>query len=86
VQANDDSKTIPKSIQLLAGRTGQEYTRRKNRTGIVSVDGDGNLLHPGDMEKQVNQIFDNMETLVTQANFKLSDMDRDSFYDPFIRY
>jgi hypothetical protein len=30
VPAEDDSETIPKSIQLLAGRTGQEYNRRKN--------------------------------------------------------
>ena len=55
-----------------------------NRTlytaGIVSVDGDGNLLHPGDMEKQINQIFDNMETLVKQANFKLSNVVRFTYY------
>ncbi|MCP3940597.1 MAG: RidA family protein [Desulfobacteraceae bacterium] len=48
--------------------------------GIVSVDGDGNLLYPGDMEKQINQIFDNMETLVTQADFKLSDVVRFTYY------
>lgn len=48
--------------------------------GIVSVDGDGNLLHPGDMEKQINQIFDNMEILVKQANFKLSDVVRFTYY------
>ncbi len=48
--------------------------------GIVSVDKDGNLLYPGDMEKQINQIFDNMETLVNQANFKLSDVVRFTYY------
>ena len=48
--------------------------------GIVSVDGDGNLLHPGDMEKQINQVFDNMETLVRQANFKLSDVVKFTYY------
>ncbi len=48
--------------------------------GIVSVDRDGNLLHPGDMEKQINQILDNMETLVKQANFKLSDVVRFTYY------
>ena len=48
--------------------------------GIVSVDGDGNLLHPGDMEKQINQIFDNLETLIKQANFKLSDVVRFTYY------
>lgn len=48
--------------------------------GIVSVDGEGNLLHPNDMEKQINQIFDNMETLVKQANFKLSNVVRFTYY------
>lgn len=48
--------------------------------GIVSVDQDGNLLHPGDMEKQINQIFDNMEILVTQADFKLSDVVKFTYY------
>ena len=48
--------------------------------GIVSVDEDGNLLHPGDMEKQINQIFDNMETLVKQSNFTLSDVVRFTYY------
>lgn len=48
--------------------------------GIVSVDEDGNLLHPGDMEKQINQIFDNMETLVHEAKFQLSDVVRFTYY------
>ncbi len=56
-----------------AGRT--LYT-----AGIVSVDGDGNLLHKGDMEKQINQIFDNLETLVNQADFKISDVVRFTYY------
>jgi putative transposase len=38
VKSNDDSKTIPKSIQLLAGRTGQEYNLRKNRKGAFWED------------------------------------------------
>ena len=48
--------------------------------GIVSVDGDGNLLYPGDMEKQINQILDNMEILLEQAHFKLSDVVRFTYY------
>ena len=55
-----------------------------NRTlftaGIVSVDGDGNLLHPGDMEKQINQVFDNIETLFREAGFRLSDVVRFTYY------
>ena len=48
--------------------------------GIVSVDGDGNLLHPGDMGKQISQIFDNLETLLKQAGFELSDVVRFTYY------
>ncbi|MCP4349958.1 MAG: RidA family protein [Desulfobacterales bacterium] len=48
--------------------------------GIVSVDGDGNLLHGGDMEKQISKIIDNMELLLEQANFKLSDVVRFTYY------
>jgi enamine deaminase RidA (YjgF/YER057c/UK114 family) len=55
-----------------------------NRTlytaGIVSVDGDGNLLYPDDMEKQINQVFDNMEILLKQSNFQLSDVVRFTYY------
>ena len=38
VQARDDRDTISKSIQLLAGRTGQEYNRRKKRKGAFWED------------------------------------------------
>ena len=30
--------TIPRSIQLIAGRTGQEYNQRKNRNGAFWED------------------------------------------------
>lgn len=58
----------------------RDVKRTLYTAGIVSVDGDGNLLHPGDMEKQINQIFDNMETLVGQANFRLSDVVKFTYY------
>lgn len=48
--------------------------------GIVSVDGEGSLLHPGDMEKQIRQIVDNLEEILEQANFKLSDVVRFTYY------
>jgi len=38
VQDKDGSRTIPKSIQLLAGRTGQEYNQRKRRKGAFWED------------------------------------------------
>ncbi|MFO7760837.1 MAG: transposase [Desulfobia sp.] len=35
--AGDDKRDIiPKSMQLFAGRTGQEYNQRKNRKGALS--------------------------------------------------
>ncbi len=48
--------------------------------GIVSVDKDGNLLHPGDMAKQINQVLDNMEVLLKEANYNLSDVVRFTYY------
>ena len=38
VYGKDSSETIPKSVQLLAGRTGQEYNQRKNRKGAFWED------------------------------------------------
>ena len=38
VFGKDGSESIPKSIQLLAGRTGQEYNRRKKRKGAFWED------------------------------------------------
>ena len=48
--------------------------------GQVSVDKDGNLLHAGDMAKQINQVFDNLETLLQQAGLQLSDIVRLTYY------
>ena len=38
VKDNGDRETIPKSIQLIAGRTGQEYNLRKKRKGAYWED------------------------------------------------
>jgi len=38
VSDNGGRDTIPKSIQLIAGRTGQEYNQRKNRKGAFWED------------------------------------------------
>ena len=38
VRDNGDRDVIPKSIQLIAGRTGQEYNNRKNRKGAYWED------------------------------------------------
>ena len=38
VYGNTDRESIPKSIQLLAGRTGQQYNQRKKRNGAFWED------------------------------------------------
>ena len=48
--------------------------------GQVSVDKDGNLLHAGDMAKQINQVFDNLETVLQQAGVQLSNIVRLTYY------
>ena len=48
--------------------------------GIVSVDADGNLEHPGNMEKQINLVLDNVEQLLEQADFQLKDVVRFTYY------
>ena len=34
---DSDREVIPKSIQLIAGRTGQEFNQRKARTGYITL-------------------------------------------------
>jgi len=38
VRDNGERDVIPNSIQLIAGRTGQEYNQRKNRKGAYWED------------------------------------------------
>jgi hypothetical protein len=52
VSDNGDEETLPKSLQLIAGRTGQQYNQRKQRTGAfwedryhaTAVQGDQHLM------------------------------------------
>jgi enamine deaminase RidA (YjgF/YER057c/UK114 family) len=48
--------------------------------GLVSVDAEGNPLHAGDMAKQIEQVFDNLETLLGQAGLDLSNIVRLTYY------
>jgi enamine deaminase RidA (YjgF/YER057c/UK114 family) len=48
--------------------------------GQVSVDAEGNPLHPGDMGAQIAQALDNLETVVETAGFEMSDVARLNFY------
>ena len=48
--------------------------------GQVSVDAEGNPLHPGDMGAQIAQSLDNLETVLDNAGFEMSDVVRLNFY------
>ena len=48
--------------------------------GQVSVDADGNPLHPGDMGAQIAQSLDNLETVLDSSGFQMSDVVRLNFY------
>lgn len=48
--------------------------------GQVSMDGDGKLLHVGDMCAQINQALDNLEIVLSKAGYQLSDVVRIDYY------
>ena len=48
--------------------------------GQGSVDGEGAPVHPGDMEAQLNQTLDNLETVLREAGAGLSDVERLNIY------
>ena len=48
--------------------------------GQVSVDESGNLIHAGDMKGQIEQIFDNLETILNQVEMQLHDIARITYF------
>lgn len=48
--------------------------------GQTSSDADGNPVHPGDMQAQLNQALDNLETVLSEAGFELSQVVRLNTY------
>lgn len=48
--------------------------------GQTSVDADGKPQHPEDMRAQMALVLDNIETVLNQAGFKLSDVVRLNVY------
>lgn len=48
--------------------------------GQTSVDANGVPMHVGDMAAQINQALDNIETVLEQAGFKLSNVVRLNYY------
>ncbi len=48
--------------------------------GVISVDGDGQPLHAGDMRAQAMQALNNLETILSQAGCALEDVVRLTIY------
>jgi enamine deaminase RidA (YjgF/YER057c/UK114 family) len=49
-------------------------------SGQTSVDADGQPVHEGDMGAQVEQVLDNVETVLSEAGFTLADVVRLNYY------
>ncbi len=48
--------------------------------GQASVDENGSPLNAGDMKAQLSKCLDNLETVLTEGGFKLSDVARLNYY------
>jgi enamine deaminase RidA (YjgF/YER057c/UK114 family) len=48
--------------------------------GQASVDANGNPIHEGDMKAQLAQAFDNVEAVLNEAGYSLSDVVRLNYY------
>ena len=48
--------------------------------GQTSVDAEGNPVHEGDLEAQILQALDNIETVLAEADFDLADVVRLNIY------
>ena len=48
--------------------------------GQTSVDAGGNVLHAGDMAAQLEQAFDNLETVLAKAGLTLANVVRLNYY------
>lgn len=49
-------------------------------SGQVSVDAEGAPLNPGDMRAQITQALNNVDSVLSAAGFKVSDVVRLNFY------
>ncbi len=48
--------------------------------GQTSIDDEGNAVHSGDMRAQIDQSLTNLETVLANARFELSDVMRLTYY------
>ena len=55
-------------------------TRTLYCAGQTSVDGEGRVLHAGNMSQQLDQAFRNLESVLEAAGFTLSDVVRLNYY------
>jgi enamine deaminase RidA (YjgF/YER057c/UK114 family) len=55
-------------------------TRTLYCAGQTSVDGEGNPMHAGNMEAQLAQAFDNLETVLAKAGMTLANVVRLNYY------
>jgi enamine deaminase RidA (YjgF/YER057c/UK114 family) len=55
-------------------------TRTLYCAGQTSVDGEGKVMHAGDMGAQVDQAFRNLATVLEAAGFTVSDVVRLNYY------
>jgi 2-iminobutanoate/2-iminopropanoate deaminase len=58
----------------------QQPQRTLYCAGQVSVDGEGNPMHSGDMRAQISMALDNVAKVLETAGFKMSDVVRLNFY------
>jgi len=49
-------------------------------SGQTSIDSEGRVGHPGNMAAQIESALDNLETVLRQAGFQLSDVVRLNWY------
>lgn len=68
------------NLGFVQGNEVNGATRTLYCAGQVSVDGDGNLLHPGDMGKQITQILNNLEEVLKESDMRLSDVVKMTYF------
>jgi hypothetical protein len=58
IKDNQGEEVIPETMQLIAGRTGQEYNRRKKRKGAFKTQGQGDVAgsRGGEWDLRVTRI------------------------------
>lgn len=72
--------TWQEALSFAHGVEAQAVERVLFCAGQTSVDSTGKVLHAGDMAAQLEQAFDNLETVLAQANLTLANVVRLNYY------